>query len=76
MPLLLIVVAKEAEFPIISSTLEEPVRVSEEPKEYIVNLCEDIFLKLPIVIASFFWLIEAASLRKTKYNNNGLIEED
>ena len=57
MPLLLIVVAREAEFPIISSsssTLEEPVRVSEEPKEYIVNLCEDIFLKLPIVIASFF----------------------
>ena len=30
-----------------SSTLEEPVRVSEETKEYIVNRSEEIFLRLP-----------------------------
>ena len=37
-------------FPIVSSSsgmLEEPVRVSEEPKEYTVKRSEDILLRLP-----------------------------
>ena len=38
------------EFPIVSSSssmLEEPVRVNEEPKEFIVNQSKDILLRLP-----------------------------
>ena len=55
-----------SEFPTVSnssSTLEEPVRVNEEPKEYIVNRSEDIFLRLSQLLR----LIEAVSLRKPYY---------
>ena len=41
---------KGAEFPIVSSSssmLEEPVWVSEEPKEYNGKQSQDIFLRLP-----------------------------
>ena len=43
-------IRSQAEFPIVSSsssTLEEPVRVIEEPKEYIVNRSENTFIRLP-----------------------------
>ena len=35
-----------SEFSIVSSTLEEPVWVSEELKEYKIKQSEDIFLRL------------------------------
>ena len=35
------------EFPIVSGTLEEPVRESEEPNVYNVQFSEEIFLRIP-----------------------------
>ena len=57
-----------AEFPSSLSMLEEPARVSEKPKEYIINQSEDIFLRVPQDIA-FFRLIGAVSLRKPHYSS-------
>ena len=64
--------AMKAEFPIVSSsssTLEEPVYVSEEPKEYNAKPSEDIFLRLPekyLIETNFVSFIEAASF----FSNN------
>ena len=55
------------EFPIVSSsssTLEEPVYVSEEPEEYNVKPREDILFRFPgkyLIEANFGSFIEVAS---------------
>ena len=57
-----------AEFSIVSSsssTLEEPVYVSEEPEEYNAKPHEDIFLRFPekyLIEANFGSFIEVASI--------------